>query len=188
MNRFIFYNNALRQFMKQKNTRYVWLVPCNITELNTYSLWNLPCFWKQGAKFLFKVHQSSLYPGITPVYLVQPGHLSKKTTVIYVNVQHTPCLRQIFSIQLLTYMHIHVYMYDPESIIQEYLYIWILRIQNSKCCVHSLPLFHQTGPDILPVEVWQTKPADPFWLWNPKHQQLNRLPLIVFDLKDHTVL
>lgn len=29
---------------------------------------------------------------------------------------------------------------------------------------------------------------DLFLLWNPKHQQLNKLPSVVFDWRDHTVL
>lgn len=29
---------------------------------------------------------------------------------------------------------------------------------------------------------------DPFLLWNPKHQQLNKLPLVVSDWRDRTVL
>ena len=132
MNRFIFYNNALRQFMKQKNTRYVWLVPRNITELYTYSLWNLPSFRKQGAKFLFKVHQSSLYPGIAPVYLVQPGHLSKKTTVIYVNVEHTPCLSDF--LHPTTHMHAYTCKILNQKYKNIFTYLFYLyRIQNAVC-------------------------------------------------------
>lgn len=57
--------------------------PCDMAELHSDALRHTPLLGKHAPVLLLVVHQLTLYPSITPVNLIQPGHLNKTENIIF---------------------------------------------------------------------------------------------------------
>ena len=53
-------------------------VPCDVAELHSDPLRHIPLLWEHASVLLLVVHQLTLDPGVAPVNLIQPCHLTKR--------------------------------------------------------------------------------------------------------------